>query len=268
VLADITQLRQIVMNLVINAADAIADRPGVITITTYARTVDAAFLRTSLGHPELPAGTYVGLEVADSGVGMPPETIARIFEPFFSTKFSGRGLGLAAVRGIVQAHRGALFVESQPGAGSTFRLLLPATQGDAVSSATPFPPPAAGPVKLTGLVLVVDDEPTVRDIVSAVLEAHGASVLPAADGEAALALLRVNAGRIALVLLDMTMPGISGEETLRRFRMMNFRHPVILMSGYSETETMKRSTDLGVAGFVQKPFEIGPFLDRVKPFLG
>ncbi len=267
VLADATQLRQIVMNLVLNAADAIGEKPGVVTVTTCAQAADAAFLRTALGHPELPSGTYVGLEVTDNGAGMPPETIARIFEPFFSTKFSGRGLGLAAVRGIVQAHRGALFVGSQPGTGSTFRLLLPATSGAAGASATPFPAPSSAPVKLAGLVLVVDDEPSVRNIVAAVLEAHGATVLAAADGEAALALLRAHADRVALILLDMTMPGLSGEETLRRFRMANSRHPVILMSGFSEAQTMKRTTDLGVAGFVQKPFEIGTFLASVRPFL-
>jgi PAS domain S-box-containing protein len=266
VLADITQLRQIVMNLVINAADAIGESPGRITVGTYACQAGSELLRQAQGRPELPAGTYVGFEVTDNGCGMSPETVARIFEPFFSTKFSGRGLGLAAVQGIVQSHHGALFVESRPGAGSTFRLLLPATQGPAARSASPFPEPAV-PVRLNGLVLVVDDEESVRSIVAAVLEAHGATVLQASGGEEALALLRVQGDRIALVLLDMTMPGISGEETLRRCRMINVRAPIILMSGYSEAETMKRSTDLGVAGFVQKPFEIETLLARLKPHL-
>ncbi len=267
VLADITQLRQIVMNLVINAADAIGEAPGRITVGTYACTADAALLQQALGRPELPAGPYVGLEVTDNGCGMSPETIARIFEPFFSTKFSGRGLGLAAVRGIVQSHHGALFVESRPGAGSTFRLLLPATLGPAVPSSPPFAEPAAAPVRLHGVVLVVDDEETVRGVVADVLETFGATVLPAAGGEEALTLLRAQGDRVALVLLDLTMPGLSGEETLRRFRLLNARPPVVIMSGYSETETMKRSSDLGVAGFIQKPFEIATLLDRVKPHL-
>src|SRR5258708_7374080 len=139
VLADITQLRQIVMNLVINAADALGGNPGLITVATRTSEAGADLLKSSLGHPDLPAGPYVELEVTDSGSGMSPETMARIFEPFFTTKFSGRGLGLSAVLGIVQSHCGALFVDSQPGVGSTFRLLLPATKGQAVASAPPFP---------------------------------------------------------------------------------------------------------------------------------
>jgi two-component system cell cycle sensor histidine kinase/response regulator CckA len=268
VLADITQLRQIVMNLVINAADAIGEMPGRITVRTFACQADPALFQQAQGRPELPAGPYVALEVTDNGSGMSPETIARIFEPFFSTKFSGRGLGLAAVRGIVQSHQGALFVESQPGAGAIFRLLLPATQGPAVPSAPPLAVPAAAPARLNGLVVVVDDEETVRGVVADVLETFGATVLPAAGGEEALGLLRAHGDRVALVLLDLTMPGLSGEETLRRFRLMNVRAPVILMSGYSETETMTRTRDLGVAGFIQKPFEIATLLARVTPHLG
>jgi len=266
VLADVTQLRQIVMNLVINAADAIGDRPGLITVTTFTREADVGLLHNALGHPDLPPGTYVGLEVTDNGSGMSPETIARIFEPFFTTKFSGRGLGLSAVLGIVQSHRGALFVESTPGQGSTFRLLLPATAGEPVSSALPFPA-VAGAVVLRGTVLIVDDEEAVRRIAAIVLEMHGADSLTAASGDAALDLLRTAGEKISLVLLDMTMPGINGEETLRRMRMLNARQPVILMSGYSETEIMRRSADLGVAGFIQKPFEVETLLTKVKPFL-
>jgi len=266
VLADITQLRQIVMNLVINAADAIGGKTGLISVRTYACEAGAELLRQAMGRPELPAGLYVGLEVTDNGSGMSPETLARIFEPFFTTKFSGRGLGLAAVQGIVQSHHGALFVESQPGVGSIFRLLLPATEGPAVSSTPPFPV-SATPGRLNGLVLVVDDEESVRNIIGAVLESAGATTVRAAGGEEALALLHMHGNRVALVLLDMTMPGLSGEETLRRLHLLDIRPPVILMSGYSETETMKRTTALGVAGFVQKPFEIATLIERVKPHL-
>ncbi len=267
VLADLTQLRQIVMNLVINAADAIGENPGLITVRTFTQPVDSAQLRQALSHPELPAGDYAGLEVSDNGCGMTPETIAKIFEPFYSTKFSGRGLGLAAVQGIVKNHQGALFVESRPGAGSIFRLLFPTTDGPAVSSQPPFSTPA-GSDRLSGLVLLVDDEESVRTILGAALESRGATVLPAARGEEALELLRTQGDRVALVLLDMTMPGLSGEETLRRLRQSHAGLPVIVMSGYSEAVTMQRTTDLGVAGFVQKPFELGTLFARVKPFLG
>jgi PAS domain S-box-containing protein len=266
VLADVTQLRQIVMNLVINASDAIMSQTGLITVTTFTREADAALLHSALGNPDLPPGTYAGLEVTDNGNGMAPETIARIFEPFFTTKFSGRGLGLSAVLGIVQSHRGALFVESQLGRGSTFRLLLPATTGPTVSSAPPFSTPDER-VRLHGTALVVDDEEAVRSIATTVLEIHGATIFPAASGEAALELLRANQEKISLVLLDMTMPGLSGEDTLRRMRMLGARQPVILMSGYSESEAMQRSANLGVAGFMQKPFEVDTLLAKVKPFL-
>jgi PAS domain S-box-containing protein len=266
VLADPTQLRQIVMNLVINAGDAITGPAGQITVTTFARQADAALLHSALGSPDLPPGTYAGLEVRDNGSGMAAETIARIFEPFFTTKFSGRGLGLSAVLGIVQSHRGALFVESQPGQGSTFRLLLPATTGPAVSSASPFPPAAARSI-LHGTALIVDDEESVRSVAATVLELHGAAVLCAASGEEALELLRTHGAKVSVVLLDMTMPGIGGEETIRRMRMRNDRQPVILMSGYSETETMQRCAGLGVVRFIQKPFEIEALLAAAKTFL-
>ncbi len=266
VLGDETQLRQIVMNLVINAADAIGTNPGRIGIRTYAREADAALLRSALGHPELPPGTYAGLEVTDNGCGMPPETLARIFEPFFTTKFSGRGLGLSAVLGIVQSHHGALFVESTPGVGSTFRLLLPAKEGAQTRPTESSNAPSAA-VRLRGTVLIVDDEEGVRDIAAMVMETHGAAVLRAASGEEALTILRDPARAISLALLDMTMPGMGGEETLRRLREIHPGLPVILMSGYSESQSMQRSSTLGVAGFLKKPFEIEALLAAVKPHL-
>jgi two-component system cell cycle sensor histidine kinase/response regulator CckA len=266
VMADPTQLRQIVMNLVINAGDAITGPDGLITITTFACKADVVLLHQALGNPELPAGTYAGLEVRDNGSGMAPETVARIFEPFFTTKFSGRGLGLSAVLGIVQSHHGALFVESIPGQGSTFRLLLPTTTGPAVPSTAPFPATSVRNV-LRGTALIVDDEEAVRSVAATVLELHGAGVLVASSGEEALDLLQTHGDKIAIVLLDMTMPGIGGEETLRRMRTRNDRQPVILMSGYSETETMQRCADLGVVRFIQKPFEIDTLLAAAKTFL-
>jgi PAS domain S-box-containing protein len=266
VLADVTQLRQIVMNLVLNAGDAITGADGLITVATFAREADGALLHGSLGNPDLPPGTYVGLEVTDNGCGMTPETVARIFEPFFTTKFSGRGLGLSAVLGIVQSHRGALFVESTPGKGSAFRLLLPASAGPTKASASPFPAPPAR-IALRGTALIVDDEEAVRSVAATVLELHGAATLQAASGEAALDLLRAPGANISVVLLDMTMPGIGGEETLRRMRMLNAAQPVILMSGYSETEAMQRCADLGVVRFIQKPFEIDTLLAATRSFL-
>jgi PAS domain S-box-containing protein len=270
VMADATQLQQIVMNLVINASDAIGERPGEIAISTFVREADADLLRSALHRPDLPPGRYVGLEVSDNGSGMTPETMARIFEPFFTTKFSGRGLGLAAVLGIVQSHRGALFVESEPGRGSTFRLLLPATDAVAAAplpapaapSSASAPPPKPAVVQSRGTVFIIDDEEAVRVIAAAALRRHGLNVVSAADGEEGLRLYQLQSGPVLAILLDLTMPGISGEETLRRLRKINPSQRVIVMSGYSEQDTMRRCADLGATEFMSKPFELSVLLGK------
>lgn len=257
--ADATQLRQIVMNLVINAAEAIGERAGEITLSTFSVHASSELLHAAVQHPDLPAGLYVALEVRDTGAGMPPETLARIFEPFFTTKFSGRGLGLSAVLGIVRSHRGALFVESHPGVGSTFRLLLPAsrtTPAPAAPSANANGAAQAPRLRLDGTVLLVDDETHVRQVTALALRSVGLDVLEACNGQEALAHSREHPEMIDLILLDLTMPGLSGEETLRRLRMQGTRQKVILMSGYSENEATHRCMQLGAVAFVQKPFEL------------
>ncbi len=265
VLGDATQLRQIVMNLVINAADAIGERTnGTIVIQTFVRDLTAEFLAGAVQSPTLKAGRYVGLEVTDNGGGMSPEVLARIFEPFFTTKFSGRGLGLAAAVGIVQSHQGALFVESAVGQGTTFRIFLPASSAavDRPNSGS-----AALPPKLGGTVLVIDDEEAVRMVALKSLRAAGVLVFEAADGEDGLEIYNAQAGRVDVVLLDLTMPGIGGDETLRRLRALSPELPVVVMSGYSEGETMRRCASLGVAGYLAKPFEISDLLEKLRPYL-
>ncbi|MDQ5977531.1 MAG: two-component system, cell cycle sensor histidine kinase and response regulator CckA, partial [Verrucomicrobiota bacterium] len=266
VLGDATQLRQIVMNLVINAADAMDQRTdGVVSVRTFTRELTAAFFEEAIQSPQRPAGLYLGLEVSDNGSGMPPEVLARIFEPFFTTKFSGRGLGLAAVLGIVQSHGGALFVESASNRGTTFRLFLPATQARAADTAAPFAPI---PGSLRGTVLIVDDEESVRLVGQQALTMLGVTALTADDGTAALELLCHHTGPLDLVLLDLTMPGLSGEETLRRLRENRPDLKVVIMSGYSEGEIMQRCADLGIAGYLPKPFDVATLTTRVKPLLG
>ncbi|MBA4135708.1 MAG: hypothetical protein C0518_00165 [Opitutus sp.] len=265
--ADSTQLRQIVMNLVINAAEAIGDRAGAITVSTFSQAITAAELRHAVQCPELPGGTYVGLEVRDNGSGIPPQTLARMFEPFFTTKFSGRGLGLSAVLGIVRSHRGALFVESEVGAGTRFRLLLPAASGELTAAALAVGESgasgAAALPTLKGTVLIVDDENSVREMGGMALRHAGLDVMEAADGFAALALCRDHPEMIDLVLLDLTMPNLSGEETLRRMRMQGVTQKVILMSGYSANEATRRCQQLGAVAFVQKPFELASLLKLI-----
>ncbi|HWA28727.1 MAG TPA: CHASE domain-containing protein [Lacunisphaera sp.] len=266
VMGDATQLRQIVMNLVINAADAMGNRSdGQVTVRTFAEQVSAEFLLRAVGSPTRPSGTYVGLEVVDNGSGMDATVLGRIFEPFFTTKFSGRGLGLAAVLGIVQTHQGALFVESAPGKGTTFRLFLPATQGQAAETAVPFAHQAA---EIKGKVLVVDDEEPVRQVAEGALAVLGVSVVLAPDGQSALEVLRHQGDTIDLVLLDLTMPGMSGDETLRRLRELRPEIRAIIMSGYSETETRQRCASLGVSDFLPKPFDVVTLTAKLRPHLG
>jgi two-component system cell cycle sensor histidine kinase/response regulator CckA len=264
--ADATQLRQIVMNLVINAADALGERSdGHIILTTAVDELAADFLAQAVQAPALPAGRYVRLEISDNGSGMPPDVVARIFEPFFTTKFSGRGLGLSAVLGIVQSHHGALFVDSTPGRGTTFRLYLPATNEAAPADAAATGTPAGRPLR--GTVLVVDDEESVRFVAMRALAVLGVEAHTAADGETALQLYRAHPA-ITLVLLDLVMPGLSGEETLARLRQINPEVRVVVMSGYSEGETMQRCAKLGVAGFLPKPFDLVALRAKLLPHLG
>jgi len=265
VIADATQLRQVVMNLVLNAADALGDRQdGLITVRTFRTELEATAFATAVQSPTLPAGRYVGLEVQDNGCGMTPAVLARIFEPFFTTKFSGRGLGLAAVVGIVHSHGGALFVESTPGVGTCFRIFLPAS-----TAATPGSAPANADdgAAMHGTVLVIDDEEPVREITHQALLAFGLESLVATDGESGARAFKEAAGRVDLVLLDLVMPGLTGEETLRRIREIDREVPVVMMSGFSEGETMARCASLGVAGYLAKPFDLPALVEKIRPHL-
>lgn len=252
--ADATQLRQVVMNLVINASEALEGAAGEITVTTGTVTVDAAYLATLQFAGELRAGPAVFLAVRDTGSGMTPETIARIFDPFFTTKFTGRGLGLAAVLGIIRGHKGAIKVDSEPGSGTTFRLLLPAAKGLAQPIAPPAPSPSAW--KGSGRVLVIDDEEAVREVSLSILRALGFEAEAAHDGIEGLEKFEAAPGRYTAVLLDLTMPRIDGEETFLRLRQLQPDVKVILMSGYNRVDAINRFTGKGLAGFVQKPFPV------------
>jgi len=257
--ADATQLRQVIMNLVVNASDAIGANDGAITVRTGSFTADTEALRDQYLAPELTPGEYVLLEVEDSGMGMNEETLARIFDPFFTTKFTGRGLGLAAVLGIVRGHRGAIKVDSVPGEGTTFRLLFPV-------SATATPPAEAkvapAPWKGTGAVLVVDDEPTVRAVTVRALRAFGFETLEAEDGQAGVDVYAANRDRIVAVLLDMTMPRLNGEETFRALQAIDPGVRVILMSGFTEQDTTGKFA--GLAAFIQKPYELATLREAVR----
>ena len=195
---------------------------------------------------------------------MTPQTKARIFDPFFSTKFTGRGLGLAAVLGIVRGHKGAIKVYTEPDRGSTFKILLPCAQGSAEL------PPAETAVegwKGTGEILVVDDEASVRAVTARILEAFGFSVIVASDGAEGVETFRQHADRLVAVVLDMTMPRLNGEETFREIRRIRPDARVLLMSGYSEQDATDRFSGKGLAGFLQKPFTPAKLISKLRAII-
>jgi signal transduction histidine kinase len=250
---DPPQIQQVVMNLITNAAEALEDGSGRVTLVTDVKRF--AEPRTMAGQTIEP-GTYVRLRVQDDGQGMDAATVARIFDPFFTTKPTGRGLGLAAVQGIVRGHRGALWVSSKPGEGSTFTVVLP--KSDRSPSGTwqaTQPRESVPPQRFGGHVLLADDEEHAQQATHAVLEELGFDVLCAADGVEALARFEVDPERYAVVVLDLTMPGMGGAEACARIRTLRPDVPVLLMSGYDSSEIGQLSNEPGIA-FVQKPATI------------
>ena len=252
--ADATQLRQVVMNLVINASEALEGRPGSIDLSAGIAEGQRLLPTRLWPHEPLPPGPYLYIEVADTGAGISPETLEKIFDPFFSTKFVGRGLGLCAVLGIVRGHKGAIQVDSAPGKGTTFRVFFPArTEPPSPSPAPPAePPPPTG----SGLLLLVDDEPSVRDTATKLLSRLGYQVLCAADGPQAIALFHGQAPRISGVILDLTMPQLDGVQTFAELRRIRADIPVIVSSGYSESEVMPRFAGMHLNGFIPKPYTL------------
>ncbi|HEU4952036.1 MAG TPA: response regulator [Holophagaceae bacterium] len=259
--ADPAQLQQVVMNLVTNAAEAIGDREGAIRIATGTQTLDERYILTTFPGQPIGPGDYVTLEVSDDGQGMTPEVLSRIFDPFFSTKASGRGLGLSAMLGILRGHRGGLKVYTEPGGGSSFKLFFPASDV-APDEAAAEQAPAPGR-RFSGLALVVDDEPLIREAAAEMLQLLGFETLQASDGEEALAELAKRPEAFQLVLMDLTMPGMDGREA---FRHMKLRRPdlrVILSSGYSEQEAIQAFRGKGLAGFIQKPYRMADLGEAV-----
>ncbi|MBL8878132.1 MAG: PAS domain S-box protein, partial [Phycisphaerales bacterium] len=262
--ADAAQLQQVLMNLVLNASEAIGNKSGVVTISTSLTALDERQISAEFTGQPLTPGRFVRLRVRDTGCGMSPETLARIFEPFFTTKFTGRGLGLATMLGTVRAHRGGVKVRSNVGQGTEFTLLFPA---GALHRRTALPMPSVARLPDNARILVVDDEQDIRDVVRAVLESRGATVLTAEDGLRGVAIFRENSPRIDLVLLDMTMPGMSGEEVLREIRSINPTARVLLSSGYSESEATSRFSSHRANGFVQKPYTANELVQKLSDAL-
>ncbi|HEX2250424.1 MAG TPA: response regulator [Gemmatimonadales bacterium] len=258
--ADATQIRQIVMNLITNASDALGDEGGSITLRT------GVIRRDELHDPRFgvpvqadeteAAGEdpFVFLEVSDTGAGMMPDTLQRIFDPFFSTKFAGRGLGLAAVMGIVRSHKGLIRIHTEPGQGTRFRVLFPAVEGTVPA------PENLAPIRSdwrgSGTVLVVDDEEGVREVAERMLQDFGFTTIAAVDGRDALEIIERVGEMVTAVLLDISMPRMGGQETFRRLRQRCPDLPVIMMSGYTEQTVASQfiGSGPGFIAFLQKPF--------------
>ena len=260
--ADATQVQQVVMNLVTNASEAIGDREGIISIATGVRDLDQKAMDLLFAGQELEPGRFVTLQVSDSGCGMASELLTRIFDPFFTTKASGRGLGLSAMLGILRGHKAGIKIYSEPSKGSVFQVYFRASESAVLlreeqngASVLPF----------QGRVLLVDDEAELRNSIAAMLEHLGFEVIQAADGLEAMDLFRP--GAFALVLMDLTMPRMDGKEAFQRMKEADPAVRVILSSGYNEQEAIQQFLGRGLAGFLQKPYQLKTLIEALEKAL-
>ena len=260
--ADPGQLQQTMIDLLLNAAEATGDTGGRVLLETAVRELhgETANYTQHTGQPLAP-GRYISLSVEDDGPGMSPQTVSRIFDPFFTTKEEGRGLSLAAVLGIVRGHKGGLAVWSRPGEGTRFEALFPAAPIEATAAHDDVG------VASEGAVLIIDDEKPVREAVKDILSVEGIPVLAAENGASGLSVYRKHGDEIELVLLDLSMPGMSGKETLRELHQVDPDARVLLTSGYSKDEVWQRFDGCRPAGFLQKPYSIDTFLETIGHYL-
>ncbi len=276
---DVAQVQQVVMNLITNASEALGDEEGSITVSTGWGDFDAEYLaRTSSGQLETQTlrpepGRFVFVKVADTGCGMNQVTRDRLFDPFYSTKFTGRGLGMAAVLGIVRGHRGAVHLYTEPGEGTVVQVMFPAgaagSAGAGPRSAEPLTVAAEQPAPeaAAGLVLIADDEPSVRELGQEMLEQAGYEVVTAVDGEDALRVFAQRGEEIDCVLLDLTMPKLGGEEVFQRLVEQRPGIRVLLSSGFTEVDAQERFAEQAPAGFIQKPYRSRELVEAVRRVL-
>ena len=253
IMADSSQIGQVLMNLIVNGSDAIGDHNGLLTISTGTEWCDEQYLTSTELREKLSPGLYAYMEVSDNGCGMDEATRTRIFEPFFSTKFTGRGLGLAAVLGIIRAHNGLVKVDSELGKGTTFKVMFPAMEGETKKCTEPSSP-ILGIYKNRGTVLLVDDEEEIRALSKTLLELFGFNVLTACDGVEAVDVYKKNSDEIVLIILDLTMPRMDGAETFAVLHRLRPDVKVVIASGYSKEDIASQFSGTGLAGVLQKPF--------------
>ncbi len=269
IMADPGQIQQVVMNLITNACEAIGHEPGQVIIASGIMDCDKPYLSRSRGEKTPEPGRYVWLEIKDSGAGMDSNTLQKLFDPFFSTKFTGRGLGLSAVLGIVQGHNGAIMVESAKGRGTAVRVLFPVPDDTGIS----VPKEArqatgtgteTGDEVFSGTILVVDDEEMIRELAREALQELGFEVLTAVNGLEALKIYEDNQDKIRAVLLDLMMPVMDGVRTFENLRKVNPELNVVLCSGYNEQEATQKFQNQGLAGFLHKPFTMADLKRELK----
>jgi len=252
ILGDSAQIQQIVMNLIINAAEAIGDASGTIRVSLTKETIDADHAETDIFGTVIPAGSYACLEVSDNGSGMDEETQRRIFEPFYTTKTTGRGLGMSAISGIIKAHNGMLRLESTPGLGTTFKVLFPVP--DSVDSVQINSIEQARADKVNGTVLLVEDELVLREMGTALLGTLGLTAITAEHGLEALEIYQERSREIDVILLDLIMPVLGGSEVYRELRKINATLPIIICSGYGAESLADTIDNDQYAEFVNKPY--------------
>jgi CheY-like chemotaxis protein len=274
----------VALNLITNASEALGEEPGTVHLRTGAGQVTREELQAGLSAPEPVAGTYVWLEVEDTGCGMDDHTLELVFDPFFSTKFIGRGLGLSTVLGILRGHEGAIRIWSRPGQGTRFRVLFPAAPdgvGATPQDETPFEEPAAAASPFVssspsppapggggGLVLLVDDEPAVLKVAARMLRRLGYEVVTASDGRSGLETFERRHDELAFCVLDMSMPEMGGDQVFRAMRALVPKVRVILTSGYDEGEAAKRMARGQRYRYLQKPFGSDELGQAVRELLG
>jgi CheY-like chemotaxis protein len=261
---DASQLRQVLANLVSNAGESLRESRGVVHLRVRPVVVD----RTWLAHAQVGAsnseGRYLLVEVADDGAGMSAETLARVFDPFFSTKFTGRGLGLPAVLGIVRGHGGAIRIDSEPGHGTSVKVLLAPVPPRVQRRGPRVTARPAGEAPAAPLVLVADDEPTVLEVVAKTLERGGFVVERAASGREVVDRFHERADEVAAVLLDIRMPELDGRNALREMRQRRPDLPALYMSGYGQADKEAGFDPGEVDAFIQKPFSPSALVEEVR----
>lgn len=263
--ASAAQIRQIVMNLITNASEAIGQRDGVISVSSALRSISGN--SPWPGNASLPEGDYVQLQISDSGPGMTPEIQARIFDPFFTTKQNGSGLGLPVVQGVVRTHGGTIDVQSTPGQGTTFQILLPCEKAPPSCAQIPVPE-AARIIPRAGTILVVEDEDVLRSAVSKMLRNSGYAIFEANDGQKAIATVRDFRDDLDLILLDVTLPGgISSREVVEEAQRTQPGLKIVLTSAYGKEDIAPAFAGIGIEHFIRKPFVIADLMALVQSVL-